>query len=35
MRSALKRILITGYCWNLIPASVVSLAFRVFRLRSE
>ena len=29
---ALKRFLVTGYCWNLIPHWVVTAAFRTLQL---
>ena len=29
---ALKRLLITGHCWHLIPHWFVTAAFRIFRL---
>lgn len=35
MKSHLKRFLITGYCWGVIPASVVTVLFKWFRLRAE
>jgi hypothetical protein len=34
MRTRIKSLLIDGYCRGWIPAWVVTLAFRVLRLRS-
>lgn len=33
MRTAIKRVLMTGYCWGVFPAPVVAFFFRVFRLK--
>jgi hypothetical protein len=34
MRRFLKHAFISGYCYGLLPARVVALAFQVFRLSS-
>ena len=33
MRTAIKRAVMTGYCWGLVPAWLVDFVFRVFRLK--
>ena len=33
MRTAIKRFVMTAYCRGLLPASVVTFVFRVFRLK--
>ena len=33
MRTAIKRFVMTAYCWGLLPAAVVAFVFRVFRLK--
>ena len=33
MRSAVKRVVMAGYCWHVIPAEAVKAAFRLFRLK--
>jgi len=30
----IKRTLITGYCWGVVPAWLVTLGFRIFELKS-
>lgn len=35
MRTALKRLVMHLYCHGCLPATLVRLVFRVFRLRSE
>jgi len=34
VRAQIKRALVAGYCWQLIPGWFVDLAFRLLRLRS-
>lgn len=31
--SWIKRMVITAYCWGLLPAWAVSVLFRIFRLK--
>lgn len=33
MRRAIKRFVMTAYCWGLLPAWLVAFVFRVFRLK--
>jgi hypothetical protein len=33
MRTAIKRAVMTAYCWGLLPARVVTFVFSVFRLK--
>jgi hypothetical protein len=33
MRTAIKRAVMTAYCWGLVPAWLVAFVFRVFRLK--
>lgn len=33
MRTAIKRAVMTAYCWGLVPAWLVDFVFRVFRLK--
>lgn len=33
MRGAMKRVLVNGYCHGAIPASAVTVMFRLFRLK--
>lgn len=33
MRTAIKRTVMTAYCWGVLPAFVVAIVFRVFRLK--
>ena len=33
MRTAIKRAVMTAYCWGVLPAFVVEIVFRVFRLK--
>ena len=33
MRTAIKRFVMTAYCWGLVPAWLVAFVFRVFRLK--
>jgi len=35
MRTAIKRFLMTAYCYGYLPAAVVVWFFRVFRLKHE
>lgn len=35
MRTAIKRYVMTAYCWGLVPAWLVTFVFRVFRLKHE
>lgn len=35
MRTAIKRFLMTAYCYGYLPAAVVAWCFRVFRLKHE
>ena len=35
MRTAIKRFLMTAYCYGYLPAAVVVWCFRVFRLKHE
>ena len=35
MRTAIKRFLMTTYCYGYLPAAVVVWFFRVFRLKHE
>ena len=35
MRRAIKRFVMTAYCWGLLPAAVVAFVFRVFRLKHQ
>ena len=33
MRTAIKRFVMTAYCCGLVPAWLVAIVFRVFRLK--
>ena len=35
MRTAIKRFVMTAYCYGYLPAAVVVWCFRVFRLKHE
>jgi len=35
MRTAIKRAVMTAYCWGVQTAAVVAFVFRVFRLKHQ